>query len=147
MAMDLFGLLKRDHKELQDLMDEMMKRTGRDAQRADLFRQIQAELLPHMAAEELVLYPELLKHSESEMIALEGIEEHKLAESVRVQLVEETITSNRWLAMFKVMKESIEHHVEEEEGELFDKAKQVLSDSLLKELASRFEAEKKKAAG
>jgi len=49
--------------------------------------------------------------------------------------------------MFKVMKESIEHHVEEEEGELFDKAKQVLSDSLLKELASRFEAEKKKAAG
>jgi len=52
--------------------------------------------------------------------------------------------TEEWTAKLTVLKENVEHHVEEEEGEMFKKARKVLTDEEAEELGSRMEAAKKK---
>ncbi len=98
------------------------------------------ELRAHEKIEEDILYPALKEHPNAKDIVLEGYQEHHVADLLIQELHETDVTDERWGAKFKVLKESIEHHIEEEEGDMFKKARDIFSAAELKELGERMEA-------
>ncbi len=57
------------------------------------------------------------------------------------------VDTEQWAAKLKVLKENVEHHVEEEEGEMFQKAREVLSEEQINQLGAQMEEEKKRQEG
>ena len=148
--MDAFTLLKKDHKTVAGLMDKIEETTERAVKgREELFAQLKNELDIHARIEETILYPVLEKAEPTHDISLEAYEEHKVVKQLLSELESEPKNAEEWTAKFTVLKENVEHHVEEEEGEMFTKARKVLSEEELEELGRRLEEAKGKpqAAG
>lgn len=143
--MNAFELLENDHKRVSKLFKEIESANGQ-GKRA-LFSQLKNELDVHTHIEETIFYPVLEKKEESRDITLEAYEEHKVVKDLLAELAAGDPQEDEWTAKFTVLKENVEHHVEEEEGELFDKAEDVLSDEQIDQLGSAMEAEKIKASG
>ena len=148
--MNAFRLLKTDHKTVAGIMEKIEATTKRAVKsREDLFAQLKNELDIHAQIEETILYPVLEKAKETHDISLEAYEEHRVVKQLLSELESEPKNAEEWTAKFTVLKENVEHHVEEEEGEMFKKARKVLSEEELEELGRRLEAAKgkQKAAG
>jgi hemerythrin-like domain-containing protein len=144
--MDALSLLKEDHDKVKGLLNELESTTERGAKtRTDLFGQIKNELTVHEIIEEEIFYPTLKEHPKAREIVLEGYEEHNVVDTLMGELSELSVEDETWGPKAKVMKENIEHHIEEEEGEMFEKARQVFAKKELEELGSRM-AERKEEA-
>ena len=142
--MDAFELLEQDHKKVKKLLSEGDDTTERGVKtREELFARIKQELLVHESIEEELLYPTLKEHDQTKEVSLEGYEEHHFANEVIAELEETPVDDERWGAKFSVLKENIEHHIEEEEEEMFPKARKVLSQEKIDELGERMEQRKK----
>ena len=142
--MDAFELLKNDHKKVSQLFEEIESASG--PSKKQLFTQLKGELDVHAHIEEKIFYPALENKEESRDITLEAYEEHKVVKDLLAELANAS-PSDEWDAKLKVLKENVEHHVEEEEGELFDKAEDVLSDEQIERLGAEMEAEKANQLG
>ena len=141
--MNAFTLLKSDHKKVAGLLKKIEETTERaEKGREELFAELKSELDVHAEIEEKIFYPRLEKAEESRDITLEAFEEHRLVKQLLGELAAEPKTEEEWTAKFTVLKENIEHHVEEEEGEMFKKARQVLSEEEIEELGTRMEQAK-----
>jgi hemerythrin-like domain-containing protein len=148
--MDVFALLKADHERVAEMLETIDKTTERAAKgREDTFTRLKAELDLHAMIEEEVFYPALEEADETRDITLEAYEEHRLVKQLLTELEQEPKNTEEWTAKFTVLKENIEHHVEEEEGEMFKKARQALSKEEIDALTERVEQAKRqnKAAG
>lgn len=95
--------------------------------RAGLLRALMTELGFHEMLEETLLYPALKAHPEASEIVLEGYQEHHVADLIVRELDALSTEAAQWTAKFKVLKENIEHHIEEEEGQMFRTARAVMS--------------------
>ena len=136
--MDALTLLREDHRKVKRLLTELETTTERGVKtRTELFARIKAELSVHETIEEEIFYPALKEHPRAREIVLEGFEEHNVVDTLMGELDALSPADERWGAKATVMKENIEHHVEEEEGEMFEKARQVFDASELKELGER----------
>ncbi len=141
--MNAFTLLKADHKKVAGILEKIDATTERGIKtREELFTQLKTELDIHTRIEETIFYPVLEKADETHDITLEAFEEHKVVKTLLGELESLGKDQEEWTAKFTVLKENIEHHVEEEEGEMFTKAGKVLSDSDAESLGSRMEAAK-----
>jgi predicted DNA-binding protein len=144
--MDAIKLLKADHDKVKGLLNELESTTERGVKtRADLFSTIKGELTLHEIVEEEIFYPELKAHPKAEDIVLEGYEEHHVVDLLMGELEALDVSDETWGAKALVMKENIEHHIEEEEGEMFSKARQVFDSAELDDLGQRMEARKQSA--
>lgn len=141
--MDAFELLKSDHEKVAGILEKIEGTTERALKtREELFTQLKTELDIHAAIEEKIFYPVLEKAEESRDITLEAFEEHRLVKQLLGELESESKDDETWTAKFTVLKENIEHHVEEEEGEMFKQARKVLSKDEIEELGTRMEKAK-----
>ena len=124
----IYDVLKKDHQVVKDLL-EKMEATSETASksRKDLLEKLRTELIPHARAEERVLYNTLKDIETTKDIALEAYEEHEAAEALLRELEAMSTDDERWSAKLSVLKENLEHHIEEEEDQLFSDAKQVLA--------------------
>src|SRR5687767_5777523 len=148
--MNAFALLKADHEKVAGILEKIDETTERAVKgRDELFAQLKAELDLHAMIEEEILYPALEETEEAREITLEAYEEHRLVKQLLAELEAEPKDTEEWTAKFTVLKENVEHHVEEEEGEMFKKARKVLSQEEIDELGARLEEAKgkQKAAG
>jgi hemerythrin-like domain-containing protein len=93
----------------------------------------------HARIEETIFYPALENADETRDITLEAFEEHRLVKQLLGELQSMGKDEEEWTAKFTVLKENIEHHVEEEEGEMFTKARKVLSEEDAETLGTRME--------
>ena len=142
--MNAFTLLKQDHKTVADLLEKIDKTTERGIKtREDLFTRLKTELDVHAKIEETILYPALENEEETRDITLEAFEEHRLVKQLLSELESMSKDAEEWTAKFTVLKENVEHHVEEEEGEMFEKARKVLSKEDQEALGTRLEQTKK----
>ena len=124
--MDALTLLKDDHQKMRKLLSELESTTERGVKtREELFARIKGELTVHEIIEEEIFYPALKEHPKAKDIVLEGYEEHHVVDTVMAELEELPVDDETWGAKAKVMQENVEHHMEEEEGEMFKKARQV----------------------
>jgi iron-sulfur cluster repair protein YtfE (RIC family) len=143
--MNVFTLLKADHKKVAGILEKIDSTTERGVKtREELFTQLKTELDVHAQIEETIFYPELKKADETRDITLEAYEEHRLVKQLLGELAEMDKGDEQWTARFTVLKENVEHHVEEEEDEMFPKARKVLSAEQAEDLGTRMEAEKNK---
>ena len=144
--MDALSLLKSDHDKVKKLLSDGEETTERaEKTRTELFATLKQEMLVHERIEEEIFYPALKQHPKAQEIVLEGFEEHHVVDEIMGELEQTPVTDETWAAKFKVMKENIEHHIEEEEGEMFKQARQIFSRSELEELGTRMEQLKREA--
>lgn len=142
--MNPFELLKDDHKKVKKLLEELDSTTERGIKtRQELFEKVQREMKVHEAIEEEILYPALKQHAKAKEIVLEGYEEHDVVDRLVGELAQLSVEDESWGAKLKVMKENVEHHIEEEEDEMFSKAREVLDDDALGDLGDKMAARKK----
>ena len=145
MIMDAFELLKTDHKKVADIFSAIESASGQAKKR--LFTRLKSELDLHAHIEEKFLYPALENKQPARDLTLEAYEEHKIVKELLGELASYGAPDDEWDAKLKVLKENVEHHVEEEEGELFDKAEDVLSEEQIEQLGNKMEAEKARKGG
>jgi hypothetical protein len=145
---DAIELLEADHRQMETLLAEGEETTeGAVARRTELLARITTELNAHELIEEKLFYPALKAHPEAKDIVLEGYQEHHVVDLIVSELHAMERGDERWGAKFKVLKENIEHHIEEEEGEMFRTARSVMSREELDELGARMRAMKASALG
>ena len=144
--MNALDLLLADHEKVRKLLEELDKTTERGVQtRQELFKRVKDELTVHEIIEEEIFYPELRAHPKAKDIVLEGYEEHHVVDLLMSELESLDVTDETWGPKALVMKENIEHHIEEEEGEMFTKARQVFDRDELADLGERMAARKASA--
>ena len=136
--MDAISLLEEDHRKMKELLSELESTTERGVKtREELFATVKEELTVHETIEEEIFYPALKEHPKTKEITLEAYEEHHVVDMVMAEIEGVPYDDERWGAKFKVMKENIEHHIEEEEGDMFVKARQVLDTKELRDLGEQ----------
>lgn len=140
-------LLKQDHKTVKALLKELGETSTRSFKaRPRLLQQIEHEISIHSTLEEEILYPAILKAAETneqrEMLAA-AFEEHRVVESmVLPDLKLSEVDSVKFGGRAKVLRELVEHHVDEEEAELFPLAEKLLSEKVLEDMLDQMEARK-----
>jgi hemerythrin superfamily protein len=145
--MDAITLLKADHKTVKLLFTKFTK-LGDNAHKSkrDVVDQIIEELSVHASIEELVFYPAVRKEVEgADDDVLEALEEHHVAKWLLSELDGMDPTHERFDAKVKVLIESVKHHIEEEETQLFPEVRQALGRKHLQELGEELEKAKKVA--
>jgi len=115
--------------------------------RHQLLDRVTSELRVHEKIEEEILYPALKKHPKARDIVLEGYQEHHVADLLVEELHAMDVSDERWGAKFKVLQEGIEHHIEEEEGDMFPKAVEIFSPDELNEIGDQMQALRMQALG
>jgi hemerythrin superfamily protein len=143
-TVNALALIKADHDRMKDLLEEALD-ADEPRERVDLLHKIRAELMAHEQMEEDVFYPALRSSAQAKDIVLEGYEEHHVIDLILDELLDTPEESDEWKAKLKVLQENIEHHIEEEEGEMFQKARQAIDDEMLEHLGAMMAASKEAA--
>jgi hemerythrin superfamily protein len=143
--LDAITLLKADHVLVKKLFESEKKLTKADGKKKEvIFNQIKAALTVHATIEEEIFYP-AIKSARSEHVkdeAREGYEEHKQIKSLLAQIASTTSADETYDMKIKVLMEDVEHHVKDEETEMFPDAKKFLGEKRLMELGAQLEARK-----
>jgi iron-sulfur cluster repair protein YtfE (RIC family) len=142
---DAIGLLTADHSAVKKLFAQEEKLTKRDGEKkVDIFNEINAALEVHATIEEEIFYPAVKKarsqHVKDEV--REAYEEHKQIKTLLGEIATITAADESYDMKLKVLKEDVEHHVKDEEGEMFPDAKKFLSERRLVELGNELEKRK-----
>jgi len=141
--MDALQLLTKDHDHVKKMLEELDDPTERALKtREQTFAKLQSELEVHEAIEEEIFYPALKEHSKTRDIALEGYEEHHVVDMVIAEMGDVPVSDETWTAKFAGMKENLEHHIEEEEQDMFPKARKVFDQQELDQLGERMATRK-----
>jgi len=141
--MDAITLLKDDHAKVKKLLDQLDHTTERGVKtREELFTKVEQELTVHETIEEEIFYPALKEHPKAKDLVLEAYEEHHVVDTVMAEIRGLAFDDETWGAKLTVMKENVEHHIEEEEDEMFAQARSVFEREELEELGERMQARK-----
>ena len=141
--MDALKLLKADHDKVKKILEELDSTTERGVKtRQELYTKVKAELVVHEAIEEEILYPALKEHPKAKDLVLEAYEEHNVVDMVMAEIDETPFEDETWGAKLTVMKENLEHHIEEEEGEMFKQCRQIFDAEELVELGDQMQMRK-----
>ena len=138
---DAITLLKEDHKKIRVLLGELEETSTRAVDtREELLQTIERELKIHAKIEEQIFYPAFQESAEKQddkKLYYEALEEHHVVDTVLAELKEAAPTSDEFAAKAKVLKDLVEHHAEEEETEMFPRARKLMGRHKLLELHDR----------
>ena len=145
---DAITMLRDDHKRVEKLFKEFEKLEKNDAsasKKRGVVEQIIAELSVHAAIEEQAFYPAVRELEDVGDVVLEGLEEHHVVKWTLSELDKMKGDEERFDAKVTVLMESVRHHVEEEEGEMFPKVREAMGRKALVELGDTMEKLRKAA--
>jgi hemerythrin superfamily protein len=134
---NIYDFLKKDHDTVKGLLEEAIKK-GDPSQ----FPKIQKEWESHTWGEEKYFYPAIRK--KETFMVLERYEEHELGKKLIYELDKLDEDDEHWMPKMGVLQEIIGLHVHEEEGEVFPKAKEILSEEQEKQIMEQIKKEKSK---
>lgn len=145
--MDAIKLLTKDHDKVRQLLEELVATTDRAAKkRVQLSEQIKHELEIHTTIENEIFYPAFKSagHSkEDDRLYFEALEEHHaVGELVVPDLIATPVESEKFSGRAKVLKELVEHHIKEEEGEMFKRARKLMDKQQLEALGEQMQERK-----
>ena len=138
----IFADLKADHDRHRDMLARLAEADCPD--RAELFERFRVEVSAHAAAEEESLYAAMLAKPELRDEARHSVAEHKEIDDFLGELVELDPASRGWTGKFSEMRHRYEHHIDEEEEEMFPAAAHDLPQAEQDRIAAVFEARKPK---
>lgn len=148
--MNPFTLLKEDHTKFKAMLSDLEATTDRaEKTRTHIFAELKHQLVAHEAVEEEIFYPAIRAKAKAkdEKLILEAYAEHHVADVVVEELTELPVTDEMWGAKAKVLQENLEHHIEEEEGDLFATARALLDKDELDEIGTRMDARRRELLG
>ena len=144
--MNAIDLLKADHERVKTLLTQLSESTERGVKkRTELLAKLEMEITLHTQLEEEILYPAFRKAGgkEQDIMYHEAKEEHRTVDSLVLPDLKKTDpSSTEFSGRVKVVKELLEHHIEEEETEMFPQARKLLGKAVLEELGKQMEAMK-----
>ena len=143
---DILDTLKQEHRDVAELLERMVESQSA-AERKSLLTSIKTALVPHLRAEEKVVYDAVLalRGKEQKQHGEEGYMEHALGDKMLTQLGKiSDPMSPEFSAAAKVLKELVEHHVEEEESNIWSDVKDNFSDEQRVEMNRKFLMMKKR---
>lgn len=135
MPQKLFELLKRDHRQAEKLMTQIVD--GEQDRREELFESVQGALEKHMQLEEKVFYPEVKKVSELKELAADALDEHEKTKKFLSELAGMNMTSKGWMKTFTEMQEGVLHHVQDEEKKVFPGCTKYMNPQLLQQIGEK----------
>jgi hemerythrin-like domain-containing protein len=142
--MNAIELLKADHERVKSILSQLSESTERGVKkRTDLLNKLEMEITIHTKLEEEILYPAFKEAGgkEQDIMYYEAKEEHRTVDSLVLPDLKETDPSTpEFAGRVKVVKELLEHHIEEEESEMFPQANKLLGKAKLEELGAQMEA-------
>lgn len=144
--MDILESLKDDHRKVKAMFEQLADTTPRAHKtRTEVLAKLEADLLVHMQFEEQVFYPELKTSGDAEARELtnEAYAEHEAATATLAKLKQQPTEDEMWKAWLSVLKESVTHHIEEEEEDLFDHAKKAIKPERRKQMAELYDTMKR----
>ncbi|MGM8850751.1 hemerythrin domain-containing protein [Salinicola halophyticus] len=139
--MTLFEDLRESHDKQRRLLDLLVKTHGDSEGRDELFKRVRAELENHAVAEERALYIPMMEHDMTQEKARHSVAEHHEIDELIETLEETEYDSPGWLASAKKLQDLVNHHLDEEEQEVFQLAGRALSDSEKASLAKTYRQE------
>ena len=146
--MDALRMLKDDHDKVKKMLEALDGTTERaEKTRTEGFERLVHDLTIHEVIEEEILYPALKEFAKTRDITLEAYEEHHVIDQIVGELEATSVSDETWGAKLTVMKENLEHHIEEEEDEMFKQARQVMDSGDLEEIGDRMALRKKELLG
>jgi len=143
--MNIYQALTNDHDELKPLLDRLVEASEKDRETSDLLDQIHDLLIPHARAEEAVFYNSLREIEGTTSLVAHTYREHMQAEGILQTLRGLSKINVEWTTMAKKLRESLLHHIQEEEEEIFPKAQMVFADDEAEQMAIAFEHAKQQA--
>lgn len=144
--MNAIDLLKADHERVKAILTQLSESTERAVKkRTELLGKLEMEITIHTKLEEEILYPAFKEagSKEQDIMYYEAKEEHRTVDSLVLPDLKNTDPATpEFFGRVKVVKELLEHHIEEEESEMFPQAKKLLGNAKLNELGAQMEAMK-----
>jgi hemerythrin-like domain-containing protein len=148
---DAIAVLKADHQKVRGLLGQLEETTERSANRRQaLLDRIEQELKIHTKIEEEIFYPafrEAARKQDDKKLYYEAVEEHHVVDMVLPEIKDTEPGSEEFGAKAKVLKDLVEHHAEEEESEMFPRARKILDREELLRLGDELTQAKTALAG
>ena len=140
--MDIFSLIKQDHQEVASLFRQLRDAKGSRQTCEQLFTQLKEELELHSHAEEQVFYSALQEADVTEEMVEEALEDHQLVAELLEELATTPKGNAEWDEKLEILEENVQEHIEAEESDMFDAARQLLSAADAAELTERWQTVK-----
>lgn len=139
--MDAIKMLKKDHEQLRFLFSKV-RETESDSEKLKYYRDIEELLAVHTHIEETIFYPAAKEKEKLEDIVKEGIQEHHVTDLLIGEIKNLVDESSVFDPKLKVLMEGVEHHIEEEEKEMFPDVRSEFSEIEISELGTKMENER-----
>lgn len=140
MPPTIFEALRADHDRQRELIAELVETTGDSADRRRLFDTLRTELQAHAIEEERQFYVTLMQHDLTQDKARHSVSEHKDLDDLIEQLETYDMSGPQWVQSARDLAHKLEHHLDEEEHEVFQLAGKVLSEQDSAALAGAYQA-------
>jgi hemerythrin-like domain-containing protein len=137
--MNIFEALREDHEIQRTLCDKLVKTSGDNDLRKNMFNKLKHELEIHADAEERHFYVPLIESDLTQEKARHSIAEHHEMDELVEKLEDTDMSSPAWLVYMKQLAEKVEHHLDEEEHEVFQMAGKALTEKEKKSLATDYQ--------
>ncbi len=135
---NIYDAIKDDHKDHRALLDTIANTSGDSARRREAWEEFYYDVKSHAAAEEETFYSALISKTWGQDAARHSVHEHQEMDDLMDELNDMDMSSPAWLTKFKTLKHDYEHHIEEEEDEVFARAREVVDASKETEIGSKF---------
>jgi hemerythrin-like domain-containing protein len=129
--------LKQDHQEASSMMDQL--ESGDQQSMMGLFNRLKQALTLHTKMEETLLYPALQNNEQTGDMISEAYEEHQTVDEILAEMTGMAPSNGDFSMKLAELRENVEHHVEEEENELFPKAERILGQHRLEEMGNQMQ--------
>jgi hemerythrin superfamily protein len=143
VQMNALDLLTEDHQKVRQLFEQMQQISDND-QKKELFDQIDTELAVHAEIEETIFYSALEKHDELKEFVREAREEHEQVEQLLLEIEDLATEDTDFSSQIAELEETVEHHVAQEEEEMFPKVREIFDQTALERLGRELASSKEK---
>lgn len=137
--MNIFERLRADHDVQRTLMRLVLKTHSDSRGRKELFGRLKDAIENHAEAEERAFYAPLLADEVGRKHAAHSVKEHQEMRAKLKELEDHDMSSSGWLAKAKVLVELNEHHMAEEEHEIFQVAGKLLTEKQKQDMVREFD--------
>lgn len=136
-TMDAIELLQDQHREVEQLFEKIKK--AKSEEKEDLFLQLADALATHATIEEKLFYPQVMSNRTDELLQ-EAVQEHLQTKRLLADMLDLDVSDEKFDAKLRVLQEEVEHHVDEEENELFTDVRKEFPKEMLEKLGAEMQA-------
>lgn len=138
--MNIYEALESDHRKVESLLDSLLQASQADNDAwKGILDEIRSELIPHAHAEEAVFYNALRDADESKGLVAHSYAEHAMAETEIRALGAAKLIDANWTSAVEKLRKDVKHHIEEEEGKIFEAARRIFSEQEAQQIGEAFE--------